>query len=72
MFAETVDRTHSGMANTNADRDAPTYAWTLFECTAQEKVDYTCPDPIKGTLPANYKYRAYETIVPLRNPMWNR
>lgn len=54
------------------DRDAPTYAWTLFECTAQEKVDYTCPDPIKGTLPANYKYRAYETIVPLRNPMWNR
>ena len=54
------------------DRDAPTFDWTLFECTAQEKVDYTCPDPIKGTLPANYKYRAYETIVPLRNPMWNR
>jgi type IV pilus assembly protein PilW len=54
------------------DKDAPTFNWTLFECTAQEAVDYTCPDPITGTLPANYRYRVYETIIPLRNPMWNR
>jgi len=54
------------------DRDAPAFAWTLFECTAQEKTTYSCPDPLTGTLPANYRYRTYETIVPLRNPMWNR
>lgn len=54
------------------DKDAPTFAWTLFQCTDQEAKDYTCPDPLTGTLPANYRYRVYETIVPLRNPMWNR
>lgn len=54
------------------DRDAPAFNWTLFECTAQEAVDYVCPDPLTGTLAANYRYRVYETIVPLRNPMWNR
>lgn len=54
------------------DRDAPAFDWTLFECTAQEAVDYTCPAALTGTLPANYRYRVYETIVPLRNPMWNR
>ena len=54
------------------DRDAPEFDWTLFECTAQEKTTYSCPDPLTGTLPANYRYRTYETIVPLRNPMWNR
>jgi len=54
------------------DRDAPTFDWTLFECTTQEAADYTCPAALTGTLPANYRYRVYETIVPLRNPMWNR
>lgn len=54
------------------DRDSPAFNWTLFECTAQEAVNYTCPAALTGTLPANYRYRVYETIVPLRNPMWNR
>lgn len=54
------------------DRDAPEFDWTLFSCTAQEKTTYSCPDPLTGTLPANYRYRTYETIIPLRNPMWNR
>ncbi|HEY8242015.1 MAG TPA: PilW family protein [Casimicrobiaceae bacterium] len=54
------------------DRDAPAYGWTLFECTTQEAVDYICPAKLTGTLGANYKYRVYETIIPLRNPMWNR
>jgi type IV pilus assembly protein PilW len=53
------------------DRDAPAFDWTLFECTAEEAKNYTCPDAITGTLPANYRYRVYETIVPLRNPMWS-
>ena len=50
------------------DRDAPAFDWTLFECTAQEAVDYTCPAALTGTLPANYRYRVYETIVPLAQP----
>jgi len=54
------------------DRDSPVFNWTLFECTTQEAKDYTCPAALTGTLPANYRYRVYETIVPLRNPMWNR
>ena len=54
------------------DRDAPAYDWTLFECTAQEATDYTCPAALTGTLGANYRYRVYETVIPLRNPMWNR
>jgi len=54
------------------DRDAPAYAWTLFECTTQEAKDYVCPAKLTGTAAANYKYRVYETVIPLRNPMWNR
>lgn len=54
------------------DKDAPAFNWTLFQCTDQEAKDYKCPDPLTGTLPANYRYRVYETIIPLRNPMWNR
>ena len=54
------------------DRDAPIFNWTLFECTTQEAVDYTCPAALTGSLPANYRYRVYETIIPLRNPMWNK
>jgi type IV pilus assembly protein PilW len=54
------------------DRDAPAYNWTLFECTTQEAKDYTCPAKLTGSLAANYRYRVYETIIPLRNPMWNR
>ena len=54
------------------DRDSPAYTWTLFECTTQEAVNYTCPAALTSSLPANYRYRTYETIVPLRNPMWNK
>lgn len=43
-------------------------AWTLFDCPAH---DNTCPGRITGTLPANWRYRTYETIVPLRNQLWN-
>ena len=53
------------------DRDAPVFNWTLLDCTTEEAKNYACPAAITGTLPANYRYRVYETIVPLRNPMWN-
>ena len=54
------------------DRDAPAFPWTIFECTAEEAKNYTCPAKVTGTAPANFRYRVYETIIPLRNPMWNR
>jgi type IV pilus assembly protein PilW len=54
------------------DRDSPVYNWTLFECTTQEAKDYVCPAAITGSLGANYRYRVYETVIPLRNPMWDR
>lgn len=53
------------------DRDSPAFVWTLFQCSDEEKALYTCPDALTGTLPANYRYRVYETIVPFRNSMWN-
>jgi len=42
--------------------------WTLFDCPAH---DATCPGRITGTLPANWRYRTYETVIPLRNQLWN-
>lgn len=42
--------------------------WTLFDCPAH---DNTCPGRLTGTLPANWRYRTYETVIPLRNQLWN-
>jgi type IV pilus assembly protein PilW len=47
------------------DRDVTgAYSWRLFECAVG---DTTC----QGSLPANWRYRTYETIIPLRNQIWN-
>ena len=50
------------------------YHWVLFDCDAADKS--TCPGRLEGTIAAaasgGYRYRAYETIVPLRNVIWNR
>ena len=46
------------------DKAAPDYTWTLFEGATQ----------ISHTITAvggNYRYRTYETTIPLRNPIWN-
>ena len=46
------------------DKTAGDYTWTLFEA----------PVLLTGTIAAaggNYRYRTYETIIPLRNPIWN-
>jgi len=46
------------------DKTLGDYTWTLFEA----------PVLLTGTIPAaggNYRYRTYETIIPLRNPIWN-
>jgi type IV pilus assembly protein PilW len=48
------------------------FTYTLFsQCD-----DLPCPDPITGSLDptpgkGNYRYRVYETVVPLRNAVWN-
>jgi type IV pilus assembly protein PilW len=44
------------------DKNMPAGAWNLF-CN---------PGPcVSGALPAGFRYRTYETSVPLRNPVWN-
>ncbi|MDQ6619932.1 MAG: PilW family protein [Pseudomonadota bacterium] len=49
------------------------FDWVLFDCPTH---DNACPGRLSGSIPANangtYRYRAYETIVPLRNQLWNR
>ncbi|HEY3180896.1 MAG TPA: PilW family protein [Casimicrobiaceae bacterium] len=50
------------------------FSWTLFDCEATDKS--TCPGRLSGVIGATssggYRYRIHETIVPLRNPIWNR
>lgn len=44
------------------DKDVPASTWSLF-CN---------PGPcLTGALPAGFRYRTYETAIPLRNPVWN-
>jgi len=51
------------------DRDVTgTTPWTLFDCPTH---DASCPGRLVGTLPANWRYRTYETVIPLRNQLWN-
>jgi type IV pilus assembly protein PilW len=49
------------------DRDAGAFAHTFFNCAAPP-----CDGKIDVTAPAQWRYRAYETIIPLRNVIWNR
>ena len=56
--SETFDRTVT----------AP-FDWVLFDCGQQDKA--RCAGRLAGTLPANWRYRTYETVIPLRNAIWN-
>jgi type IV pilus assembly protein PilW len=49
------------------DRDAGAFAHTLFNCATPP-----CDGAIDITAPAQWRYRVYETIIPLRNVIWNR
>jgi len=57
------------------DRDRPDYPWVLFDCSDANKAN--CPGRLTGTIAAaaspagNWRYRIYETIIPLRNGLWN-
>ena len=48
------------------DREAGAFAHTLFNCATPP-----CDGKIDITAPAQWRYRVYETIVPLRNVIWN-
>jgi len=53
---------------------AQPYDWVLFDCDAADK--RLCPGRLAGTIPARtaagHRYRSYETVIPLRNVLWNR
>jgi len=52
------------------------YDWVLFDCNQVNKA--LCPGRLSGTIapqitPAgNWRFRKYETIIPLRNVIWNK
>ncbi len=49
------------------------FHWVLFDCELDDKS--ACPGRLAGTIPSaargGYRYRSFETIVPLRNTVWN-
>ena len=50
------------------------YPWVMFDCEREDKS--TCPGRLESTIAASpvggYRYRVFETTVPLRNALWNR
>lgn len=71
--SEQFDKSLAGF--TGGDYVAGDYNWVLFDCSSVNKA--TCPGRLSGTIPAttnpagNWRYRKYETIIPLRNAIWN-
>jgi type IV pilus assembly protein PilW len=43
--------------------------WVLFDCAATDKTQ--CQGRLTGSLPSGWRYRVYETVIPLRNSIWN-
>jgi type IV pilus assembly protein PilW len=58
------------------DRDRGDYPWVLFDCA--DPIKANCPGRLTGTIaaslspPGNWRYRTYETVIPLRNEIWNK
>lgn len=50
------------------------FHWVLFDCADADKT--SCPGRLEGTIAGSangsYRYRVFETVVPLRNVIWNR
>jgi len=56
------------------------YNWVLFDCANVDKKQ--CAGRLTGTVPAgcnlvplvpgNCRFRKYETVIPLRNEIWNK
>jgi hypothetical protein len=58
------------------DQSLGDYNWVLFDCADVNKAN--CPGRLTGTIAArtnpagNWRFRKYETVIPLRNQIWNR
>jgi len=52
------------------------YSWVMFDCA--DAVKANCPGRLTGTIAqqanpkGNWRFRKYETVIPLRNAVWNR
>lgn len=50
------------------------FHWVLFDCEQDDKA--ACPGRLEGSIPGSasgsFRYRTLETVVPLRNVLWNR
>jgi type IV pilus assembly protein PilW len=61
---------------TGGDYTAGAYNWVLFDCPNANKA--LCPGRLTGSIPAsaapagNWRFRKYETVIPLRNEIWNK
>jgi type IV pilus assembly protein PilW len=58
------------------DQTLGPYDWVLFDCA--DVVKANCPGRLTGTIaaqttpPGNWRFRKYETVIPLRNEIWNK
>jgi type IV pilus assembly protein PilW len=58
------------------DQTLGNYDWVLFDCSNANKA--LCPGRLTGTInasavpPGNWRFKKYETIIPLRNAIWNK
>lgn len=53
------------------DKSAGDFNWSLFRDSAGNAT-YSGTFPASTSPPGNFRYRVYETIIPLRNEIWNR
>jgi type IV pilus assembly protein PilW len=72
--SEQFDKALAGF--TGGDYVNGDYDWVLFDCANANKA--LCPGRLTGTVPAttspagNWRFRKYETVIPLRNEIWNK
>ena len=72
--SEQFDKSLAGF--TGGDYTNGDYNWVLFDCAAVVKAN--CPGRLTGTVsasaapPGNWRFRKYETVIPLRNEIWNK
>jgi type IV pilus assembly protein PilW len=60
------------------DQTLGDYNWVLFDCNNANKA--ACPGRLSGQIkasilpapPGNWRFRTYETVIPLRNVIWNK
>jgi prepilin-type N-terminal cleavage/methylation domain-containing protein len=69
--SEQFDKNLAGF--TGGDYVNGDYNWVLFDCA-----QVNCPGRLTGSVaassspPGNWRFRKYETVIPLRNEIWNK